>query len=119
MARRKIQTQLGQEAVRAYLFGQASPEEFELSVRFLLQEMAELYPGNAVELRVPPLGAVQCIQGPSHKRGTPSNVVELDPESWLELALGRASFDQLLATGRLSASGNRSDLAGLFPIFEV
>ena len=119
MARRKIQTQLGQQAVRAYLLGGASKEDFELAVRFLLQELAERYPGNAVELRVPPLGAVQCIQGPSHKRGTPSNVVELDPASWLELALGRASFDQLHEAGKLSASGNRSDLAGLFPIFEV
>ena len=119
MARRKIQTQQGQEAVLAYLQGEPSIEEFELAVRYLLQQMAERYPGNAVELRVPPLGAVQCIQGPSHKRGTPSNVVELDPTSWLELALGRASFDQLHSAGKLSASGNRSDLAGLFPIFEV
>lgn len=115
--RRRIKIQQGQAALGSYLAGTACKSDVELAVRFLLEEMAEQYPGNAVELRVPPLGAVQCIAGPSHKRGTPANVVELDPTSWLELALGKTSFEQLHQQGKLSASGNRSDLAGLFPIF--
>ena len=119
MARRKIQNPEGQAAIAAYLTNNYTTDQFELAVRFLLQETANRYPGNAVELRVPPLGAIQCIEGPNHKRGTPANVVELDPVSWLELALGRASFEQLHESGKLTASGNRSDLAGMFPIFEA
>lgn len=119
MPRRRIQIQDGAAAIRAYLLDNSATEDFEMAVRFLLEEMANRHPGNAVELRVPPLGAVQCLEGPSHKRGTPANVVELDPKSWFELALGKVSFEQLHSAGKLSASGNRSDLAGLFPIFEA
>ena len=119
MPRRRIKVQDGEAAVRSFLASTHNKAEFDLAVRFLLEEMTARFPGNSVELRVPPLGAVQCIEGPSHKRGTPANVVELDPASWLELALGKASFEQLHQLGKLSASGNRSDLAGLFPIFEA
>jgi len=87
-------------------------------VRFLLEELGTLHPGAAVEVRVPPFGAVQCVAGPTHTRGTPSNVVELGPEAWLALALGAESFEELIGRGLLTASGNRSDLAGLFPIFK-
>jgi hypothetical protein len=72
-----------------------------------------------VELRVPPLGAVQCVAGPTHTRGTPSNVVELGPEAWLSLALGVETFEELTEKGSLTASGNRSYLADLFPIFKA
>jgi hypothetical protein len=115
--RRKIKGPDGQEAISAYLEGSASSEQIATAVRFLLEELGSRHPGNAVEVRVPPYGAIQCIAGPAHKRGTPANVVELNPESWIQLALGKQSFEELLASGKLSASGNRSDLAGLFPIF--
>lgn len=115
--RRKIPPLAGQEAVEAFLANSASKDQIATAVRFLLEELGTRYPGNSVEVRIPPYGAVQCIQGPTHTRGTPSNVVETDPESWLYLALGKVSFDDLLSQGKLSASGNRSDLAGLFPIF--
>ncbi|CAB4637282.1 unannotated protein [freshwater metagenome] len=115
--RRKIKTPDGQAAIEAYLAGSASNEQLATGVRFLLEELGSNHPGNAVEVRIPPFGAVQCIKGPSHSRGTPANVVEMDPESWIELCLGRLTFEQLLTDSKLSASGNRSDLAGLFPIF--
>jgi len=116
--RRKIAKPEGQEAIQAYLEGLASTAQLATAVRFLLEELGTNHPGNSVEVRIPPYGAVQCIEGPSHSRGTPANVVELDPMSWIELALGRITFEVLLQQGKLSASGNRSDLAGLFPIFK-
>lgn len=116
--RRKIAKPEGELAIQAYLEGLASDEQLATAVRFLLEELGTNHPGNSVEVRVPPLGAVQCIEGPSHSRGTPANVVEMDPASWIELALGRISFEELMSMAKLTASGNRSDLAGLFPIFK-
>ena len=117
--RRKIAKPDGLEAISAYLSGNASDTLVATAVRFLLEELGTNHPGNAVEVRIPPLGAVQCIEGPTHTRGTPANVVEMDPISWLELALGRQSFEELAVLGKLTASGSRSDLAGLFPIFKA
>jgi len=117
--RRKIPAESGQQAIISYQAGSASPEQIAMAVRYLLQELAIKHPGSAVEVRVPPLGAIQCLEGPSHSRGTPANVVELGPEPFLELALGKVSFQQLLAEGLLSASGNRSNLTDLFPIFSA
>ena len=116
--RRKIAKPDGLEAISAYLTGNAAESSIATAVRFLLEELGTIHPGNAVEVRIPPYGAVQCIEGPAHTRGTPANVVEMDPTSWLELALGKSSFEQLAASGKLTASGSRSDLAGLFPIFK-
>ena len=54
------------------------PDDLRDAVRFLLEELAAQAPGRSVEVRVPPYGAVQCVEGPRHTRGTPPNVVELD-----------------------------------------
>jgi hypothetical protein len=116
--RRKIAKPDGLEAISAYLSGSASEEIIATAVRFLLEELGTNHPGSSVEVRVPPFGVVQCIEGPSHTRGTPANVVEMDPISWIDLALGKNSFEDLASLGKLTASGSRSDLAGLFPIFE-
>ena len=115
--RRKIAKPDGQEAISAYLSDAASNEQIATAVRFLLEELGTNHPGSSVEVRIPPYGAVQCIEGPTHTRGTPANVVEMDPASWLALALGKSSFEELASSGKLTASGSRSDLAGLFPIF--
>jgi hypothetical protein len=115
--RRKIAKPDGLEAIAAHLSGKAPDALVATAVRFLLEELGTNHPGNAVEVRVPPYGAVQCIEGPTHTRGTPANVVEMDPNSWIDLALGKSSFEELAVTGKLTASGSRSDLAGLFPIF--
>jgi hypothetical protein len=87
------------------------------AVRFLLEELAERFEGNSVEVRVPPLGAVQCVEGPRHTRGTPPNVVELPAELWLALALGQIEWQAALATGRVLASGTRADLSEMLPLF--
>ena len=86
-------------------------------VRFTLEELATLAPGNSVEVRVPPLGVTQCVAGPRHTRGTPPSVVEARPLVWAALVLGACSWAQAVGAGALDASGERSDLSGLLPLF--
>lgn len=86
------------------------------AVRYLLQLLAEKAPGNTVEVRVPPFGAVQVVQGPRHTRGTPPNVVEMDAAAWIAIATGEQTWEQALAAGRISASGVRADIAPLLPL---
>ncbi|UNX56495.1 sterol carrier family protein [Georgenia sp. TF02-10] len=86
------------------------------AVRFTLEELATSSPGNAVEVRVPPAGAVQALPGPRHTRGTPPNVVETDPQTWLALATGRLAWADAVAAGRVVASGARADLDGVLPL---
>jgi hypothetical protein len=86
------------------------------AVRFLLDELVARAPGRSVEVRVPPHGAVQCVEGPRHTRGTPPNVVEVDPITWVALATGGTSWEAAVAEGRVSASGERADLSGYLPL---
>lgn len=86
------------------------------AVRASLRTVTERAPGRSVEVRVPPYAAVQCVAGPSHTRGTPPNVVETDAHTWLSLVSGRLTWSEALASGRLSASGNRADLSALLPL---
>ena len=77
-------------------------------------------PGHSVELRVPPFVAVQCIEGPRHTRGTPPNVVETDPETWLRLVTGLADWEEAVSTGRVDASGSRaSEIAQWLPLIPL
>ena len=86
------------------------------AVRYLLQLLVEKAPGNSVEMRVPPFGAVQVVEGPRHTRGTPPNVVETDAATWIALALGELAWADAAAAGRLRASGTRADLDALLPL---
>jgi hypothetical protein len=86
------------------------------AVRATARTLAALAPGAAVEVRVPPFVAVQCISGPKHTRGNPPNVVETDPRTWLDLATGVVSWSEAVASGRVSASGNRANLAAYLPL---
>src|SRR5688572_25308706 len=86
------------------------------AVRDLLSTLRARVPGRSVEVRVPPYGAVQCIAGPRHTRGTPPNVVEMDPTTWIELATGRLPWADAVAAGRIRASGNRADLSEHLPL---
>lgn len=89
------------------------------AVRYLLQLLSEQAPGNTVEVRVPPFGAVQAIEGPRHTRGTPPNVIETDAVTWLALATGSETWATALAAGRVAASGSRADLSGHLPILRM
>ncbi|MDO5700181.1 MAG: sterol carrier family protein [Bowdeniella nasicola] len=85
------------------------------AVRFSLQEFAERHPGRAVEVRVPPAAAVQVFAGTTHTRGTPPNVVETDPHTWLALATGRETWADACARGAVQWSGTRANLAAALP----
>ncbi|MEV6244623.1 sterol carrier family protein [Streptomyces sp. NPDC051742] len=84
--------------------------------RLLADALASKAPGGAVEVRVPPFAVVQCVEGPRHTRGTPPNVVETDPMTWIRLATGRAEWAKELDGARVSASGERADLERLLPL---
>jgi len=88
------------------------------AVRYCLEELNARAPGQALEVRVPPFGATQCIEGPRHTRGTPPGVVEMAPEVWLAVATGRRDWDEALASGDVSASGERANLSALLPLTE-
>ncbi|MEW2010519.1 sterol carrier family protein [Microbacterium sp. NPDC078814] len=90
--------------------------ELATAVRYLLQLLDEKAPGNSVEVRVPPFGAVQVIQGPRHTRGTPPNVVEMDAATWIAVATGAEAWADAATAGRIHASGTRADLTGVLPL---
>lgn len=127
MARPRIADAEGRAAVRAVTeagsgttSGEADApparETLALAVRYALQLLAEAAPGRSVEVRVPPFGAVQIVEGVRHTRGTPPNVVEVDPQTFLEIATGGLSWSEASRAGRVRASGSRSDLSALFPL---
>src|SRR5258705_2302264 len=89
------------------------------AVRALLSVLRERAPGRSVEVRVPPFGAIQCIEGPTHTRGTPPNVVEADPVTFVLLGTGRLAWADAFRDGRVTASGSRADLSPYLPIREV
>jgi uncharacterized protein (TIGR03083 family) len=84
--------------------------------RLLADALAARAPGGATEVRVPPYAVVQCVEGPRHTRGTPPNVVETDPLTWIRLATGRLDWRTAVEDAKVSASGERADLSGLLPL---
>ena len=125
--RRRIPLTEGRAALAHWAAARASPPEGEAdlavdvptvatAVRFTLEELAITHPGRSVEVRVPPFGAVQCITGPVHRRGTPPNVVETDAETWLSLATGALAWSHALERGAVRWSGTRADLSDYLPV---
>lgn len=114
--RRRTDPAAGRLAVAAWHSGADDRLTVTTAVRFTLEEIADVAPGHTVEVRVPPWGAVQCVEGPRHTRGTPPNVVETDPTTWLELVTGAVAWADVVADGRVSASGERSDISNLLPL---
>lgn len=96
--------------------GEPERAEIARAVRGSLRTLAQLLPGGAVEVRVPPFAAVQCGAGPRHTRGTPPNVIETDPKTWLQLATARLTWPDAIAEGRVTASGPRADLSPWLPL---
>ncbi|MCK3768793.1 sterol carrier family protein [Microbacterium aerolatum] len=118
---RKIDTAAGRAALDAVRTATGSGEKpartaLATAVRYLLQLLDEKAPGNSVEVRVPPFGAVQVVQGPRHTRGTPPNVIEMDAATWIALATGGEAWADAVAAGRVQASGTRADLSDLLPL---
>ncbi|MBZ6142546.1 maleylpyruvate isomerase family mycothiol-dependent enzyme [Streptomyces olivaceus] len=86
------------------------------ATRLLADALAVKAPGGSTEVRIPPYAVVQCVEGPRHTRGTPPNVVETDPLTWIRLATGRLTWADALAGAKVSASGERADLGSLLPL---
>ena len=110
----KVDRALARESAAIALANQSSPELLATAVRTSLQWFAEQNPGRAVEVRVPPFLAVQILGGTTHRRGTPPAVVEMTPQTWLELFTKKLTWTDAVATGKIIASGERSDLSELF-----
>jgi hypothetical protein len=123
MARARIPEDVGLSAVRSVVRAGdgvgVTRDQLATAVRYTLQALADRAPGNTVEVRVPPFGAVQCIPGPRHTRGTPPNVIETDAPSWLAMATGSLTWSEARGAGKVSASGQRADLTGLLPLIAV
>lgn len=117
MARARISEADGMSAVSAALQASAPRDATASAVRYLLQALADKVPGNSVEVRVPPFGAVQCVEGPRHTRGTPPNVVEMDASTWLGLATGALAWPDAVASGSVHASGTRATLEPFLPVY--
>ena len=86
------------------------------AARYLLQLLEAAAPGRSVEMRVPPVAAVQCVAGPRHTRGTPPNVIETDPVTWFRLATGRLGWAEAVQSGAVRASGARADVSAYLPL---
>lgn len=94
-------------------------DEEKLLVKHYLAVLAERAPGNSVEVRVPPYAAAQVIAGVRHTRGTPPAVVETDAATWIALASGDVAWPDAVADGRISASGERTDLSDHLPLIDA
>lgn len=87
------------------------------AVRLSVTYLGHLAPGHAVEVRVPPFAATQCIAGPRHTRGTPPNVVETDPTTWLRLVTG---LDTITNNPAVTSSGTRAgEVADWLPLVRL
>lgn len=109
------------QAIRPWLIdaSQATPPRSAIAhaVRLSVTYLSHLAPGHAVEVRVPPFAATQCIAGPRHTRGTPPNVVETDPATWLRLVTG---LDTITNNPAVTSSGTRAgEVADWLPLVRL
>jgi hypothetical protein len=88
--------------------------DLKAQVKQILKIVQELAPGRSVELRIPSYGAIQCVGGSIHRRGTPPNVVEMTAETLVSLLENPDHWQQFCETGAISASGANSNLGSLF-----
>ena len=123
VARRRIDVQEGKAALKAWLEASQPASDAPLprtvlatAVRYSLEEVTARAPGNSVEVRVPPFGVTQCVEGPRHTRGTPPNVIECDAATWLGMVTGQLGWAEAVGAGRVAASGLRADLSALLPL---
>lgn len=94
----------------------SEPVDAKALTKHYLAVLAAKAPGYSVEVRVPPYGAVQAVEGGRHTRGTPRAVVETDPETWITVAVGELSWSDAIESGRIRASGERTDLSAYLPL---
>ena len=83
-------------------------------VKEILDLVKNISPGKSVELRVPPYGAIQCVAGSNHRRGTPPNTVEMSGQTLVRLINEPSLWITLCESGEIRASGLLSDLSNVF-----
>jgi len=88
--------------------------DIKLQVKLVLDLIKSISPGKSVELRVPPYGAIQCVAGGNHRRGTPPNTVEMSGQTLVRLINEPALWSSLCESGEVRASGLLSDLSNVF-----
>ena len=119
-ARRRVDPAAGEQALAAWEAAQQGEElprgALATAVRYTVEELAAAAPGRSVEVRIPPYAAAQVIEGPRHTRGTPTNVIETDPQTWLALVTGATTWAEAVASGAVRASGQRADLTAYLPL---
>jgi len=113
---KRIPNATGIAALADWRAGTADRNALATAVRFTLAQLEASAPGRSVEVRVPPFGAVQILEGTSHRRGTPPAVIEMDADTWLHLATGSLSWADAVASARVDASGERANLGPLVPL---
>lgn len=96
-----------------------TPADDKLLTKHFLAVLAERAPGNSVEVRVPPYAAAQVIPGVRHTRGTPPAVIETDAATWIALATGELGWAEAITSGRIIASGERTDLTAYLPLTDT
>ena len=88
--------------------------DVKTQVKHILKIVQELAPGRAVELRIPPYAAIQCVEGGNHRRGIPPNAVEMGAETLISLLESPDQWQLFCESGAISASGANSNLGKLF-----
>ncbi len=88
--------------------------QIKAQVNEILALIKKLSPGKLVELRIPGYGAIQCVTGGNHKRGTPPNTVEMSGAVLIKLCSDPNLWADLVASGQIQASGVASDLSQVF-----
>jgi hypothetical protein len=86
----------------------------KLQVGEILTIVQKIAPGKSVELRIPSYSAIQCVSGSVHRRGTPSNVVEMSAQTLINLVENPHKWEELCSIGMILASGTNSNLKELF-----
>ena len=93
--------------------------QISATVKEVLDLIKDISPGKSVELRVPPYGAIQCVAGSNHRRGTPPNTVEMSGQTLIRLINEPALWGTLCESGEVRASGLLSDLSNVFTLAAV
>ncbi len=88
--------------------------KISVEVKEILDLIKKISPGKTVELRIPSYGAIQCVAGGNHKRGTPPNTVEMSAQVLIQLRGNPKLWAELVASGQIAASGVASDLTSVF-----
>ena len=88
--------------------------QIAVRIKEILNLIKKTSPGKSVELRIPPYGAIQCVVGINHKRGTPPNTVEMSAQVLIQLRQNPERWDEFVTSGQITASGVASDLSTVF-----